>query len=108
MTDVELVVVFRRAISSGGRLSRLANLPQAVRIIVPVVTIQYVSIVKASSLGIAIGYPELFGVISTTINITGHAVEGMVVLMAGYLLLTLSTAGAMNLVNARLRRHGAP
>jgi general L-amino acid transport system permease protein len=85
---------------------RLIILPQAVRIIVPVVTIQYVSIVKATSLGIAIGYPELFWVISTTINITGHAIEGMVVLMGGYLLLTLSTASGMNLLNARLRRRG--
>jgi general L-amino acid transport system permease protein len=85
---------------------RRVVLPQAVRIIIPVVTIQYISIVKASSLGIAIGYPELFWVISTTINITGHAVEGMVVLMVGYLLLTLSTAGAMSWINASLRRRG--
>jgi general L-amino acid transport system permease protein len=81
-------------------------LPQALRIIVPAVTTQFVSVVKGSSLAIAIGYPDLFWAVSTTINITGHAVEGVAVLMAAYLVMTLSTSAAMNAWYGRLLRRG--
>ncbi len=81
--------------------------PQALRIIVPALTSQYVGIVKNSSLAIAIGYPDLFWAVSTAINVTGHAIEGVAVLMGAYLVLTLGVAGAMNLWYARLLRRTA-
>ena len=77
-------------------------LPQALRVILPAMTSQYVGIIKNSSLAVAIGYPDLFWAVSTAINVTGHAIEGVVVLMAGYLVLTLGTSGAMNRWYARL------
>jgi general L-amino acid transport system permease protein len=82
-------------------------LPQALRIILPAMTSQYVGIVKNSSLAVAIGYPDLFWSISTAINVTGHAIEGVTVMMAGYLVLSLGTAGAMNSWYRRMLRRGA-
>jgi len=85
---------------------RRVVLPQAIRVILPPLTSQYVGIIKNSSLAIAIGYPDLFWAISSAINVTGHAIEGVVLLMLAYLLLTLSTAGVMNTWYARLLRRG--
>jgi general L-amino acid transport system permease protein len=89
-----------------GIIMRRIVLPQALRVMLPPLTSQYVGILKNSSLAVAIGYPDLFWAVSTAINVTGHAVEGVVVLMAGYLLLTLGTSGAMNLWYGRLLRRG--
>ena len=89
-----------------GAIMRLVVLPQAVRVILPAVTSQYVGIVKNSSLAIVIGYPDLFWAISTAINVTGHAIEGVAVMMLAYLVLTLGTAGAMNAWYGRLLRRG--
>ena len=82
-------------------------IPQALRVILPPLTSQYVGIVKNSSLAIAIGYPDLFWAVSTAINVTGHAIEGVATLMAAYLLLTLGLATAMNAWYARMLRQGA-
>ena len=90
-----------------GTILRRIVLPQALRIILPPLTNQYVAIIKNSSLAIAIGYPDLFWAISTAINVTGHAIEGVVVLMFGYLALTLGTAGVMNGWYRRMLRRGA-
>ena len=87
-----------------GTILRLVVLPQALRIIVPPLTSQYTGIIKNSSLAVAIGYPDLFWAVSTAINVTGHAVEGVLVLMALYLCLTLATAGSMNLWYGRMLR----
>lgn len=81
-------------------------LPQALRVILPAMTSQYVAVVKNSSLAIAIGYPDLFWAVSTAINVTGHAIEGVAALMVGYLTLTLGLAGAMNAWYARMLRRG--
>ncbi len=88
-------------------IMRRIVLPQSLRVILPAMTSQYVGIIKNSSLAVAIGYPDLFWAVSTAINVTGHAIEGVVVLMAGYLVLTLGTSGAMNRWNARLQSQGA-
>ena len=90
-----------------GVILRRIVLPQALRVILPSLTGQYVGIVKNSSLAVAIGYPDLFWAISTTINVTGHAVEGVVVMMAGYLVLTLGLSGVMNRWYSRMLRRGA-
>ena len=85
---------------------RTIILPQAFRVILPALTSQYTAVIKNSSLAVAIGYPDLFWAVSTAINITGHAIEGVAVLMAGYLLLTLGTSAAMNAWYARMLRQG--
>ena len=90
-----------------GAILRRIVLPQALRVILPSMTTQYVGILKNSSLAIAIGYPDLFWAVSTAINVTGHAIEGVAALMAGYLVLTLGTSGAMGLWYARMLRRGA-
>ncbi len=90
-----------------GAIMRHIVLPQALRIILPALTSQYVGALKNSSLAVAIGYPDLFWSISTAINVTGHAVEGVVVMMAGYLVLTLGTASVMNGWYRRMLRRGS-
>jgi general L-amino acid transport system permease protein len=82
-------------------------LPQAMRVILPAMTSQYVGVIKNSSLAVAIGYPDLFWAVSTAINVTGHAIEGVAVMMVGYLALCFATSGAMNVWYARMLRRGA-
>lgn len=74
-------------------------LPQALRVMVPPAAAQYVSLVKNSSLGVAIGYPELFNVNNTIITLSGHTIEAIGIMMAIYLSISFSIAAAMNLYN---------
>lgn len=93
-----------RALGLGQRhIYRLVVLPQALRVIVPPATGQYVSLVKNSSLAVAIGYPDLVNIGNTAINQTGHTVEGIVMIMVVYLTICLAVAAAMNWYNARVR-----
>lgn len=85
---------------------RIVVLPQALRLIVPAVTNQMLSLVKNSSLAVAVGYPELVSVANTSLNSTGRAFECIAVVMAVYLLLSLLIAGATNLYNARVALRG--
>jgi general L-amino acid transport system permease protein len=78
---------------------RLVVLPQALRVIIPPLTNQYLNLTKNSSLAVAIGYPDLVGVADTTLNQTGQAVEVIAIIMAVYLTLSLSISFAMNLYN---------
>jgi general L-amino acid transport system permease protein len=81
---------------------RLVILPQALRIIIPPLTNQYLNLTKNSSLAVAIGYPDLVSVFSgTVLNQTGQAVEVILITMAVYLAISLATALAMNWFNAR-------
>lgn len=82
-----------------GQVLRLVVLPQALRIIIPPVTSQYLSLTKNSSLAVAIGYPEIFRVTTITISETGQAIEGITILMAVYLTISLIIAVIMNLYN---------
>jgi len=91
---------------SGLTTMREVVFPQALRMMAPALIAQYVSLIKNSSLAIAIGYPDLFWSVFTTINITGHAIEGVLLLAGAYLVLTLGTSWALNLWYARLRRKG--
>ena len=80
---------------------RLVVLPQALRLIVPPLTNQYLNAIKNSSLAVAIGYPDLVSISITTLNQTGRAVECIAMVMAVYLTLSLLTASGMNYFNRR-------
>lgn len=76
--------------------------PQALRVIVPPLASQYLNLVKNSSLAVAIGYPDLVSIANTTINQTGQAIEGVAIIMAVYLTISLSISALMNVYNARV------
>ena len=86
---------------SRGQSMRRVLLPQALRVIIPPLTSQYLNLTKNSSLAVAIGYPELVSVTNTSLNQTGRAVECIAVLMAVYLTTSLSTSALMNAYNRR-------
>lgn len=78
---------------------RLVIFPQALRVIVPPAAAQYISLVKNSSLGVAIGYPELFNVNNTIITLSGNTMECIGIMMAVYLAISLTIALIMNWYN---------
>lgn len=78
---------------------RYVVLPQALRVIVPPLTSQYVSLIKNSSIAVVIGYPDLVNIGNTVMNQTGQAVEAIAVMMLVYLTISLVTSGFMNLYN---------
>lgn len=82
---------------------RLVVLPQALRVIVPPLTSQYLNLVKNSSLAIAIGYPDLFNVSTTVANLTGQPVAVIAFVMLIYLIISLVTSLVMNLYNRTVR-----
>ncbi len=81
---------------------RLVVLPQALRIIIPPMTSQYLNLTKNSSLAVAIGYPDIVSVVNTTLNQTGQAIEGILIIMAAYLTVSLSISIFMNWYNKRI------
>lgn len=81
---------------------RRVVLPQALRVIIPPLTNQYLNLSKNSSLAVAIGYPDVVSIANTAINQTGRAVECLVIVMAIYLCLSLATSLLMNGYNARV------
>jgi general L-amino acid transport system permease protein len=82
---------------------RLVTLPQALRVIIPPMTSQYLNLTKNSSLAVAIGYPDLVAVANTTMNQTGQAIEAIAILMLVYLTISLVISLLMNLYNNRVR-----
>jgi general L-amino acid transport system permease protein len=81
-----------------GTILRLVVVPQAMRVIIPPLTSQYLNLTKNSSLAVVIGYPDLVQVFAgTVLNITGQAVEVIAITMAVYLAISLFTSLAMNL-----------
>lgn len=82
---------------------RYVVLPQALRVIVPPMTSQYLNLIKNSSLAVAIGYPDLVSIANTTVNQTGQAIEGIAIIMAVYLTISLAVSALMNWYNARLK-----
>ncbi len=86
---------------SGGQQMRLVVLPQALRVIIPPMTNQYLNLTKNSSLAVAIGYPDVVSISNTAINQTGRAVECIALIMAVYLTTSLLTSGLMNWYNQR-------
>ncbi|MCD0502854.1 amino acid ABC transporter permease [Bordetella petrii] len=84
------------------RILRLVVLPQALRVIIPPMTSQYLNLTKNSSLAVAIGYPDIVSVVNTTMNQTGQAIEGILIIMAAYLTVSLSISVFMNWYNKRI------
>jgi general L-amino acid transport system permease protein len=83
-------------------------LPQALRVILPPTTSQFLNLLKNSSLAVAIGYADLISITNTTLNQTGQAIEAIALAMAAYLTIGLSVSLAMNAYNAAiLRRRGS-
>jgi general L-amino acid transport system permease protein len=87
---------------SRGLALRLVVLPQALRVIVPPMTSQFLNLTKNSSLAIAIGYPDLVSVVNTSMSQTGQAIESILIIMAAYLSVSLTISVAMNLYNRRI------
>jgi general L-amino acid transport system permease protein len=91
-------------------LSRLMTLrrvivPQAMRVIIPPLTNQYLNLTKNSSLAVAIGYPDLVSVFAgTSLSQTGQAIEIIAMTMGVYLLISLITSGVMSIYGWRLSR----
>jgi len=85
-----------------GQILRFVVLPQALRVIIPPTTSQYLNLTKNSSLAVAIGYPDIVSVSGTTINQTGQAIEGIAIIMAVYLTLSLSISLFMNWYNTKI------
>jgi len=81
---------------------RLVMMPQALRVIIPPLTNQYLNLTKNSSLAVAIGYPDIVSIANTAMNQTGRAVECIAILMAVYLTISLLTSALMNWYNARV------
>ena len=85
-----------------GLILRLVVLPQALRVIVPPMTSQYLNLAKNSSLAVAIGYPDLVSILNTTMNQTGQAIESVLIIMAAYLTVSLAISLFMNWYNRRV------
>ncbi|WP_291550294.1 amino acid ABC transporter permease [Bosea sp. (in: a-proteobacteria)] len=86
-----------------GPTLKLVVVPQAMRVIIPPLTSQYLNLVKNSSLAVAIGYPDLTQVfMGTVLNQTGQAVEMVSITMGVYLTISLVTSLAMNIYNKRM------
>lgn len=92
---------------SRAQVGRFIVMPQALRLIVPPVTSQYLNCTKNSSLAVAIGYPDLVSIANTTINQTGQAIEGFMIIMLVYLTISLAISGFMNWYNRRVALAGS-
>lgn len=85
-----------------GLIMQLIVLPQALRVIIPPITSQYLNMIKNSSLGVAIAYPDLVAIGNITMNQTGQAIEVVSIFMAVYLSISLLISGFMNWYNRRM------
>jgi general L-amino acid transport system permease protein len=92
-----------------GSTLRLIVVPQAMRVILPPLTNQYLNLTKNSSLAVAIGYPDLFSVFAgTTLSQTGQAIEIIAITMGVYLLISLVTSAIMSFYGWRISRSLGP
>lgn len=81
---------------------RLVVLPQALRVIIPPLTSQYLNLAKNSSLAIAVGFADLFAVAFVTLNQTGRSIHVFIIIMAAYLTISLSISALLNWYNKRI------
>lgn len=88
---------------SNSQTLRLIVFPQALRIMIPPVTSQYLNLAKNSSLAIAIGYSDLYSIAGTVFNQTGAVIEIIVIMMLSYLSISLFTSLLMNIYNRRIQ-----
>lgn len=77
-------------------------LPQVFRVVLPSFGNQYISLTKNTALGIAVGYPELFNLYGTIANQTGHSLEGIVIVMISYLILSWTISAAVGVIDRHL------
>ena len=86
-----------------GKALFLVVLPQAMRMMVPPMTSQYLNLIKTSSLGAAVAYPEIFQIFAgTVLNQSGREIETFIIVIAIFLVINLSVSAAMNAFNRRL------
>jgi general L-amino acid transport system permease protein len=85
-----------------GLTTRLVTLPQALRIIIPPLTSQFLNLTKNSSLAVAIGYADLVAVGGTILNQSGHSIEIIAIWMLIYVSISLATSLFMNWFNAKM------
>jgi general L-amino acid transport system permease protein len=85
-----------------GAVLRQIVLPQALRVIIPPMTSQYLNLTKNSSLAVAIGYQDVVSIANTTLNQTGQAIEGIAMIMAVYLTISVSISLFMNWYNTKI------
>jgi general L-amino acid transport system permease protein len=77
-------------------------LPQALRVIIPPMTSQYLNLTKNSSLAVAVGYQDIVSIANTTLNQTGQAIEAIALIMMVFLTISLGISFFMNWYNARI------
>lgn len=77
-------------------------LPQALRVIVPPMTNQYLNLLRSSALAVAIGYQDIVSIANSTLNLTGQAIEGIAIIMIAYLSISLSISLLMNWYNSKI------
>ncbi|HEY7185335.1 MAG TPA: ABC transporter permease subunit [Vicinamibacterales bacterium] len=85
---------------------RLVLMPQALRVVIPPATSQFLNLIKNSSLAVAIGYPDLISITNTTLNQTGQAIEAIALAMSVYLAISVCLSLAMNAYNAAILARG--
>lgn len=102
VTKGQLEAATALGLSDGQRL-RLVVLPQALRVIIPPLISEYLGTIKDSSLGIAIGFPDLYSVANTIINQSGRSLQVIITIMAAYLAMSLITSAILNWYNNKVR-----
>lgn len=90
-----------------GQTMRLVVLPQALRVITPLMTSNYLDLTKNSSLAVAIGFPDIVSVANTTANTTGQVIESITLIMLLYLSINLAVSALMNIYNRKIALKGA-
>jgi ABC-type amino acid transport system permease subunit len=88
------------------QINRLIRIPLAFRAMLPSLTNQYVWLMKGTTVGIAIGYPDYFAIVSTSINQSGQTMELLALLMGGFIVINYSIGFAMNMLNERIKLKG--
>jgi general L-amino acid transport system permease protein len=81
-------------------------MPQALRVIIPLITSNFLDLAKDSSLAVAIGYPDIVSILNTTANTTGQAIEAVLIMTGSFLSVNLCVAWLMSHYNRRLALRG--
>ncbi len=89
-----------------GQVNRLVRIPLAIRAALPALANQYVWLMKSTTIGIAIGFPDYFMIVSTSINQSGQTIELLALLMGGFLLVNYAIGTVMNAINRRIAIKG--
>lgn len=89
-----------------GQVNRLVRIPLAIRAVLPALANQYVWLMKSTTIGIAIGFPDYFMIVSTSINQSGQTMELLALLMGGFLIVNYAIGTVMNMINRRIAIKG--